>query len=448
MLDAMRRGAQSWVAKALFAVLVVSFAIWGIPHDFLKPGGTALVTIGPVQVTPQDFERAFQNELMVLSSENQRRITADEARQQGVDRFVLDKLIGQAAIREHADQLRLGMSDSLVVEKLKSDESFAGPDGKFSRTGLDGLLRELGISERAFLAIRRDDEIRRQITGAILGATVTPKAAVDIMNNWEREARAIEFVKIDASKVNVAEPDDAKLKAFYEENKSRYMTPAYRKFSTLAVTVDDLKKDVQISDDELKATYAETKATYDRPEKRRIQQIAFKDKAAAEAARKELVDGKKNFLDVAKDAGAKESDVNLGLLTKSQMIDTTIADAAFSLERDSISPVIEGRFATVLLRTIEIQPGKDSSFDEVKDKVRDELARRKAVTLIQERVDLVEEARNAGKTFKEIADSLKITLLNADAAGSDNKKPDGTTSIEHPDAAAIVAQAFRSLAGI
>ncbi len=37
------------------------------------------------------------------------------------------------------------------------------------------------------------------------------------------------------------------------------------------------------------------------------------------------------------------------MISKSQLIDSKIADAAFKIERDAISEVIEGRFATVLL---------------------------------------------------------------------------------------------------
>ncbi len=82
----------------------------------------------------------------------------------------------------------------------------------------------------------------------------------------------------------------------YENNKAKFFTPEYRKVAVLLLTPDELKKDVTLTDDEVKAAYTETKETYDKPERRRLQQIAFKDKATAEAARKDILDGKKNFL--------------------------------------------------------------------------------------------------------------------------------------------------------
>ena len=116
--------------------------------------------------------------------------------------------------------------------------------------------------------------------------------------------------------VTVAEPDESKLKELYEAGKTKFMTPEYRKFAALLLTVDGLKKQVVVNDEEIASAYEATKETYDKPEQRRIQQIAFKDKAAAEAAKKALTDGSKSFGDVAKDAGAKDTDVDLGLIAK------------------------------------------------------------------------------------------------------------------------------------
>jgi peptidyl-prolyl cis-trans isomerase D len=130
------------------------------------------------------------------------------------------------------------------------------------------------------------------------------------------------------------------------------------------------------------------------------------------------------------------------MLTKAQMIDPKIADAAFALERDKLSDPIEGRFATVLVRAIEIDPGKESTYDEVKDKVRDKMAGERAETLIQERFDLVEEGRNAGKTLAEIGTEQKLKFFDVAAVDKDNKTPDGKPGIDIPDAGIALKQIF------
>ena len=449
MLDALRRGAQGWLAKALFAVLIISFGIfWNVADVFRGFGRGSIAHVGPTDITANEFQREFQTLVRNMSERAGTRLTNEQALLFRLDRQALEQLVARAAVKTHADELGLALSDATLVELLRNDPDFAGPDGKFSRMQFDGLLRQIGMSEPQFLALKRDDELRREVTEAMSAAIVVPTPFIDDLNAWREETRTLEHVEVPGSKVTVPEPDDAKLKETYENNKAKFFTPEYRKIAVLLLTPDELKKDVTLTDDEVKAAYTETKETYDKPERRRLQQIAFKDKATAEVARKDILAGKKNFLDVAKDQGAKESDINLGMLTKKQMIDSKIADAAFKLDRDKLSDVIDGAFSTVLVRAIEIDPGKESTFDEVKDQVRDKLAKQKALSHIQERFDLVEEGRNAGKTLKEIASEQKLRFIEADAVDESNKTPDGKTGIDYADASDILKEAFQTSPGL
>ncbi|WP_072394001.1 peptidylprolyl isomerase [Hyphomicrobium sp. CS1GBMeth3] len=449
MLDAMRRGAQGWVAKFLFAILIVSFGVfWNVSDVFRGAGRGSVATVGDTDITVTEFQRAFQNTIRGISLQDGGRLTTEQALMLRLDRQALDQLIAQAAVKTHAERLGLALSDEALAEGVRNDPNFHGPDGKFSRLGFDGLLRQLNLTEQDFLVIRRDDELRGQISDALTSSVVVPQPMVEDLHAWRDETRTIELVQIDPKKVSVAEPDEAKLKETYEAQKDTLMTPEYRKVALLILSADALKSEVQLTDDELKTYYTDHKATYDKPERRRLQQIAFKDKATAEAARREIVEGKKNFLDVAKAQGATENDVNLGLVTKAQLIDPAIADAAFSLERDALSEPIEGRFATVLVRAVEIDAGKESTFEEVKDQVRDALGRQRAESLIQERYDLIEEGRNAGKTLKEIAEEQKLKFYDVEAVDKDNKTPDDKTALDVPDAAVVLKEVFATGVGL
>lgn len=449
MLDAMRRGAQSWVAKILFAILIVSFGVfWNVSDVFRGYGRGAVATVGETEISVTDFQRAFQNLIRGVSLQDGGRLTTEQALMLRLDRQAIEQLVAQAAVKTHADQLGLSLSDETLAEGVRNDPNFHGPDGKFSRLGFDGLLRQLNLTEAGFLAIRREDELRGQISDALTSAVVVPKPMVEDLHAWREETRTLELVQVDAAKVSVAEPDEAKLKETYEAQKSSFMTPEYRKVAVLVLSADALKSEVSLTDDELKTYYDEHKATYDKPERRRLQQIAFKDRAAAEAARRDIAEGKKNFLDVAKEQGATEQDVNLGMVSKEQLIDPKVAEAAFSLERDKLSEPVEGRFATVLVRAIEIQEGKESTFDEVKDQVRDKLAAERAQGLIQEHYDLVEEGRNAGKTLKEIGAEQKLAFFDVEAVDRDNKTPDGKTAIDIPDAGVVLKEIFATGVGL
>lgn len=440
MLDAMRRGATGWLAKALFALLVLSFAIWGIPHDFLGPGGNHIAKVGSTTVSQADFQREFNNIVRRIQSEGQQ-FTTEDARRMGFDREALRRLTAQAAVKEHSNELGLALSDQELVNDLRRDEGFAGRDGQFSRAIFESFLDQANLSEAGFFQIYRNEHLRNQIVDSLRASVAVSPALVQLQNAYLEETRIIEHTTIDPAKVPApAAADDAKLKEIYERFPQNFMTPEIRKLSALILSVDELKTRVEIPEADLKTAYEAMKAEYEEPEKRRIAQASFPDKAAAEVAKKAIAGGK-SFIDAAKDAGIKETDLDLGLKSRVELIDPKIAETAFTLKKDEVSGIVEGTFANVLLQIKEIVPGKVSTFEEVKDKVRDKLSTEKANQLLSETVDHVEEARNAGKTLKEIADEQKLTYLEGET-DRNNKTADGKEALASPYAAAIIDAVF------
>ena len=448
MLDALRRGSTGWIAKILLAVLVLSFAVWGVADVFTGVGRGSLAKVGEQDIRVEDFQRQLQNEIQIISRQSGRRLTMDEARSAGLDNRVLAQLMAWAAVEQHAADLNLALSDETLIEQVKEDPAFKGPDNKFSSFNFENVLNQMGLSERGFLQLRRRDEMREQLTAAIINSVAVPDTMVDLVHSWREEKRVAEFFTIDQEKaVTVPEPDEAKLKQTYEANKSEFTAPEFRKLAVLSLSIDSLKSKMEVSDTEIAASYEDSKDSYNTPERRRIQQIAFNDKKAAQAA-KVALEGGKTFGEVAKEAGAKDADIDLGLISKSQLIDPKIAEAAFSLEKGKVSDVVEGRFATVLVRASDIVPAVNRTLADVKDQVRDKLAISKAEKELQGQLDLVEDNRASGKPLKEIADELKLEYIEIPATDRHNKAPEDKPATMLPDALTIVRTAFDSDVGL
>ncbi len=443
MLEALRRGAQTWVAKILFGLLVISFMIWGVADVFTGWGRGSVATIAGTDITAEDYSREFQRELDAFSREANQKLTAEQGKALGLDRRVISQLLGGAAIEAHAKDLGIDLSDTTLIDMLQSDPNLKDASGKFSKDAFFNRLRQLGMSERGFFNLYRKDEMRTMMIGSLVKGLAVPQPMIDLVHAYNDEKRTVEWLTIDADKViTIPEADDTKLKERYEAEKSRYMTPEYRKFQILTLSADDLKKQMTVTDEEIEKSYAATKESYDTPEQRRIQQIAFKDKATAEEALKALRDSSKTFADVAKSTGAKDTDVDLGLVTKKALIDQKIADAAFALEKDKFSDVIEGRFATAILRVTQIEPGTTQTLAGVKNEVRDKLALEKAKQALQQKHDEIEDARSAGKTLKEVADQLSLPFQDVAGADRQGLGPDGKPVLKTPDSTKIIADVF------
>ena len=448
MLEALRRGAQTLAAKILFGILVFAFSIWGVADVFRGWGRGSLASVGSQAISTEEFNRSYQNELDRISRQSKQRLTPDQGHAIGLDKRVLGQLIGGTAIEQHARRLGLALSDDTIVDMVANDPDFKGSDGHFTREGFNAFLRQAGLSEQGFIRLKRQDELRAAVIGAFVKGQAVPKPMLETIYAYNNEKRVIEYLNIDPAKaVTVPEPDEAKLRELYEAAKTNFMTPEYRKFEMLTLSIDDLKKLSAVTDDEVAAEYERTKDSYNVPEKRRVQQIAFKDKAAAEAA-KAALDGGKPFGEVAKDAGAKDTDVDLGLVEKRALIDKKIADAAFSLEKDKVSDPVQGTFSTALVRVTQIEPGIIKTLADVKDEVRNKIADAKAKQELQAKHDEIDDARNSGKTLKDLGETYKLPYKLVEASDSRGFNPKGEAAVPAAIARKLLEPIFTPDSGI
>ena len=290
MLDAMRRGAVNWLAKVLLGLLIVAFALWGVADVFRNYGRGTLARIGNTEISVDEYRQAYQEEMASISRRlGGRRLTAEQAKMLGVEQRTLSRLIGTAAIDTHARELHLALSDQAIADIIRTDPAFQDATGKFSSDTFRSLLRQNGISEARYIASRRKDEVREQLTDTLLGGVSPPQLLIDLLHRYRDETRVIEFFTPDYDKlIKIAEPDEAKLKEYYDQNKRQFMTPELRKVNVLLLTRADVKARLPVSEEEMKAAYEQDKEKFNIPEKRRVLQLAFPDKAAAEKAYAEL----------------------------------------------------------------------------------------------------------------------------------------------------------------
>ena len=449
MLDAMRRGAVNWLAKILLGLLIVAFALWGVADVFRGYGRGTLARIGDTEISVEEYRQAYQEEMTSITRRlGGRRLTPEQAKMLGVEQRTLSRLIGTAAIDSHARELRLALSDQAIADLIRTDPAFHDVTGKFSSDVFRNLLRQNGLAEARYLASRRKEEVRDQLTDTLLSGVSPPQLLIDLLHRYREETRVIEFFTPDYDKlVKVAEPDEAKLKEYYDQNKRQFMTPELRKANALLLTRTDVKAQLAVSEEEAKAAYEHDKEKFNIAEKRRVLQLAFPDKAAADKAYAELASAG-NFIEAAGKLGFKESDIDLGLLARKDMIDAKIADVTFGLKKDELSKSVEGQFATALVRVIEIVPGKQRAYEDVKTEIVDRLAEERASQEIQALHEKVENERSAGKSLKEIGDGLKLPFREIAETDRAGKTADGKPAIEHAEAAKVAEAAFAGAVGL
>ena len=410
MLETLRNAAGTWVAKALLALLVVSFAVWGISGSIFGGLGNSVVTAGNTTVSVLEYRLAYDRQLSILSQQFGTRITREQAQALGIDAQVLAQVVAGAVLDEQARKMGLGLSKEKLAQLTFEDPAFQGPDGRFNRQQFEFVLRQVGMRPEDYLKNRQQVAIRQQIVEAVSDGLSAPDTFLRAVALYRGEDRTVEFIKLPGRLVEPIEPpDDTALQAYFEDNKADWRAPEYRKINLVVLEPESIADPDAISDEQVRADYEARKERYTSAETRLIDQLVFKSRDEAEAARKRITGGA-TFDEVAASEGKTPEDTSLGTVERSAIPDATIAEAAFSLGQNQVSDVIDGAFGPVLLRVREINPSETRPLDAVAGEIRRELALAEADRILLDVHDSYEDARAGGSTMAEAARQLGLPL--------------------------------------
>ena len=450
MLRGLRKASSNWLGKAVMAAvvgfLVISFAIWGIGDIFRGFGRSTVAKIGRTEITIEQFRTLYNDRLQQYSRQLGRPISADQARAAGLDRLLIGQIFSEILLDERARALGLALSDSDVAKLITNDPAFRGPNGQFDRFRFEQIIRNAGYTEARFVAEQRRQMLRRELAGTIASGLSAPKALVEAQNRYENEQRAIEYVLLDRALAGeIASPPPEVLTKYFEDRKILFRAPEYRKLVVVSLIPSEQGRWIEISDADLKRAYEERRARYATPERRHILQIDFPNAETASAAAERIAKGA-SFTEVAKELGKSEKDIDLGTVAKSAVIDRAAADAAFALKEGEVSAPVQGRFGTVLVQVLKIEPEQVRPLEQVAGEIKQELATARAKTEIFDIYNKIEDARAEGKSLAEAAANLKLEArtFEVDRSGRD---PTGQPA-NIPDAQRLLQMAFSTDVGV
>ncbi|WP_173931737.1 peptidyl-prolyl cis-trans isomerase [Chelativorans sp. Marseille-P2723] len=447
MLDILRRGAQTWFAKILLMLLVLSFAVWGISNQLLTGGSNDVLTAGGTTVSALDYRLAYDRRISEFSQRIGSRLTREQAVAFGIDDQVLAELAAGAVLDETARRIGLGVSQDKLAELAASDPAFRGAGGRFDRAQFEFVLRQIGMRPQDYLRNREKAAVRQQIVDAAAAGVSAPDALLRNVALYRGEDRTIEYVLLQSPPAqNLVAPAEEELQSWFEARKEHYSAPEYRRIDYVKLEAEDIVDPSVISDEQVSAYYEQNRNRYTTPERRTIEQINFPDAETAAAAHESLRAGT-TFEDLVERQGRTLADASLGTLSREEIADNAIAEAAFALDEGQISQVVDGTFGPVLLRVTEISPERVSPLAEVEDEIRNMLALDEASRLVLDTYDAYEDARAAGASMEEAAGQLKLTMRTVEV-DRNGQRPDGTVANDLPQSRELLNEAFEADVGV
>ena len=425
----MRKASSNWLGKivmgTVMGVLIISFGVWGIADIFKGFGQSTLAKIGRTEISTEQFRQLYTEKLQQIGRQFGRPLTMDQARAFGLDRQVLQQVIAEAALDDNARQLGLGQSDAQTMRMIYSDPNFKGVSGNFDPARFQATIRQVGYTEQRYIADQRRVSLRRQIANTITAGLEPPKTLIDALVRFQNEQRSIDYVKLDAAQAGTIDPPSPEaLAGYFDDHKTQFRAPEYRKLSFVMITPEEIGKWATVSDQDAKKIFEERRDKLSTPERRQVSQMVFPSVEEAQAARGRIASGL-SFDDLAKERGLNPSDIDLGTIAKSAMIDPAIADAAFSLASDDVSQPVQGRFGTALVKVGKIEPGTQATYESVAPSLKREIAAERARAQVASLHDKMEDERGGGASVIEAAQKLGLTAVTIDAVDRSGRAPNG-----------------------
>jgi peptidyl-prolyl cis-trans isomerase D len=428
MLQAIRSKAGSFVVKALFALLIATFGIWGIGDIFRnRTPDTTVATVGDHSIDANALQTALQPALQRLSAQLGTAVDLRQAKQMGVIDDVLAQLINQSLIDQEAARLQLDVSDDVVRNDIIADPMFKGPNGVFDRGAFNALLASNHMTEGQYAEQMRQDIPRRDLVRAVAAEVVAPQVMVDRIYRYRNEKRIADIVALpDAGAGDVGQPTGAELTKFYDAHPDLFRAPEYRAFTIASLTPSDLARTIKIPEDRLRKEYDQRQDEFVLPERRDVQQILAPSESQAKAAVAALAAGK-DWKEVATTiAGQDPSTIDLGLMARAEM-PQTLAEVAFSLPLDKPGAPVKSPLGWHILRVVKIEPAKTQTFDEAKTKLRADIAHDEAADNLYKVADHVDDELAGGADLDAAAAKFglqKTVVAAVDEHGNDR---DGKT---------------------
>jgi peptidyl-prolyl cis-trans isomerase D len=444
MLDFMRRQAQGWIVKVLFALIVMSFAMWGVGDYFSGQSTVKVADVGGQTISQQALQQRVRDERNRL-----RRLLGNDfdPDPKQLQARVLRDMIRSRLLDLEAARLGLTASDAAVRRAIQSQPAFQ-VGGSFSTERYRSLIGRMGMGPSDYEARIRRDLAVADLRDFVREGTVVAEGELWQAFRREHERRSVEFFRLSpAAFADQVSLKEAALKAHYEANRDAYRRPAQARVRYVELTPEAIADQLEPEPGELEAFYQDTADRYASDNGATPALAEVREEVLADWRQQAAVDRIYERLPTFKDllytrddlkAVAKEFGLEVrtspwipqkGELPAAVPQAEAFRKAAFAVQpgRNSRAQEIgDARFAG--LHVIERRSPAVQEFSVVEAQVRRDLRRKRARELAAEAADRAAQALAGGGDPSALAEEYGVeveTVEGVKRAGMASELPGG-----------------------
>jgi peptidyl-prolyl cis-trans isomerase D len=456
VLQSIRDRLTGIIAIFIFAILIIPFAFVGVSSYFTSDAVNAVAVVNDQEITINEFNQSFQNYRRRMQAQLGAAFDPEMFDQPVIRRQFLDQMIDEELLVQLSEEAGLAVDDARLRDTIVSMESFH-VDGEFNEDVYQARLAAQGLTPRQFQADVRASLTLNQFPSAISGSAIATHWEMEDYVRLMEQTRTFRAVVVsalpaDEEAENTGEADDAAadeseeapasedlpvseeaILDWYEEHKDEYLSEEQVVIDYLELDAATLGGSIEPDEEVLRARFEEQQARFVTPESRLASHILIELDSAApevdiETAREQAEDFARqaregaDFAELARehsqDLGSAEAGGDLGWVEPGFMVQAFEEGLyALTMENPVSEPIRTGfGWHVILLR--EIRPSEGMTYTEARDILAEEYRaeddERRYIEQADRMVDIIYEDPT---TLEAAAEELGLEVQTAGPFG-------------------------------
>ncbi|MBI4808012.1 MAG: SurA N-terminal domain-containing protein [Nitrosomonadales bacterium] len=408
---------KRWLVQIVLAVIILTFAVWGISSYQNTSGSDPLATVNGEKIGQQEFEDALEQQRQRIREMAGASFDPTFFDKPEIKRSVLEGLVAQRVLTVEARGAGLMPGDEQLAQIIAGIGVFQ-KDGKFDIERYEAALKERGMNRLGFEARLRQDVAARQITDAYSQNGYAANTVAETLIRLNEQQRIVAVSSLNPETyLKQVQISDADIAAYYEKNANEFQLPERANVEYVMFSADSLSSTITVADSEVKQYYEEHAAEFGTKEQRQAahiliavaKQASDAEKLAAKAKAEQVLQQVKQspakFPSLAKqysqDPGSAANGGDLGMFGRGAMV-KPFEESVFSLKAGEVSGLVQSDYGYHIIKLLAVKAAKMQPLGEVRGMIVQRL-----------------KSQHAGDKFAELADQFNNTVYEQ----SDTLKP-------------------------
>ena len=426
MISVFRDFAKSKWAVALFALLIISFAVVGGSQTdvFKSLGAQHVISAGDRSVDAAQFRSDFERIRNNAQQQEGRPLTTEELVAANVHIRYLESQTQRLGFMEWAHRAGIRPDESLIIKRIREIPAFFNQvTGAFDQAQYEQALAQQNVTPAQLEDEFRDTAVTEHFGSAVQAGIRSPRIFGALVAGRALELRDGRWFTVTQAMAGTAgAPTDAQLTAFMNENAAQLRRPEFRIASVVLFNDAAGTAPAPITEERIVERFNFRKDGLSTPERRTFTTLTVADRAAADRIAAALRAGQSP---AAVAEANRIQPAEFAAQPQSAVPDPAVGTAVFGLTAGQVSAPIQGRLGFTVAKLVAVTPGAPATLEGVRAAIVAELQEEDAKGRVFSRVEAYEKARTEGKTLADAVREVGARIVQLPPFTQDGRLPDG-----------------------